>query len=80
MKSRQNKVTEEVKLVNKMHNVRSYLPAACEAYILTVSFLKSSKDRRGNWVGCVIPIVCTIKTSSLDVIPRILVIDNRNLL
>jgi len=75
MKLRQNKVTVEVKFVNKMHNVRPYIPAACEACILTVNFLKSSKDRRGNWVGCMIPIVYTIKTSSLVAISMILVID-----
>ena len=38
MKSRHNKVIPEVKLVNKMHSVRSFVPT-CGAYILTVSFL-----------------------------------------
>lgn len=73
MQSRQNNLTVEVKGGNKMHNMRPCILAACEASVLTVSFLKSSKGRRGNWVGCIIPIVYTIKTSPLDAIPMILI-------
>lgn len=75
MRSIENKVTPEVKLVNKMHSVRSYTPATCGAYILTVSFLTSSKGRKGNWVIHMIYIVHTIKTSSLEAVPMILVMD-----
>lgn len=49
-------MTLEVKFVNKMHNVRSCIPAGCEAYILT----ELPKERK---LG---QLYYTIKTSSLD--------------
>ena len=60
MKSRHNKVIPEVKLVNKMHSVRCFMPATCGAYILTVSSLTSLKGRKRNWITHRIYIVHTI--------------------